>query len=750
MRTLLSLVSFQVVLGGIILALIGQSQIGNQVLSPADLSIGWVSGQHGDLQREPTNRLLTDPVLQFEPWTELNRSTIRRGALPVWNDNVGFGAPHLGNGQSAVFDPFSVVTYLLPYPSSLAWRAGLRVWIAGTGMYLLCATWGLGFPGRWFGGLCFPLSGFLSFWLLYPMSGVAAWLPWLLIATYQLVRKVSPGSVARLALLVSFSCFGGHIQTTAHVLLLTFLYQICLNAPMIRMGECRRRLLAINLGWLGSMGLGIGLAAVAIVPLGSYLASSPVWSDRIVEHSLDSASSDPRLGELLTLFRPYCFGSQQSGHPNLAKAFDVDNVNEAASGFAGLPAILWLAPLGWLLGRDSDRSGLPIRWFLGASLVIGLFGGFQLPPFPAILQYIPVLNVTDHRRLSLWVAFALIGLGAFGLDRFRDWRPGRLWKTWILGWILGALGLGVIGGIIPALVPKAQEKAAAHYRSIAESSVDMDESDVHYLVNRQVRNLSNFYPRYLGFTAILLLLCATIGGSVRWVPQHATLQLQVALIIITVGDLFYHAGSIQPGIDASEFRPEGVLVKYLRRVAPPPARILPIGTAFPPNSLMRYGLRDLRTYDSVESEAVLRYLDPLFKSDNRHRKTEGRSSRREIDWQRVAQERNLLVSSDVRLVLGRSPPPPGIADQVDLIGTTWIARIRSVSTLGPLAGNRVSLRRDSFLQQYERSETQRATQALRIGALVSMFAFGLLNCLPLIQKHGKRNLTSLAETASSR
>ena len=67
-----------------------------------------------------------DPVLQFQPWLEFNRMMIRRGRLPLWNDLAGCGAPHLANGQCAVFDPFHAIAYLGTLPESHAWMAAAR------------------------------------------------------------------------------------------------------------------------------------------------------------------------------------------------------------------------------------------------------------------------------------------------------------------------------------------------------------------------------------------------------------------------------------------------------------------------------------------------------------------------------------------------------------------------------------------------------------------------------------------------
>ena len=142
-----------------------------------------------DPDYEPANRLLMDPVLQFQPWLEFNRRMIRSGRLPLWNASAGCGAPHLANGQSAVFDPFHLLAYVGSVSAALAWMAACRLWVAGLGMFLLARMWGLGGWGRWFAGLAYPVSGFLIVWLLYPVTPVAIWMPWLFLATEGLFRR---------------------------------------------------------------------------------------------------------------------------------------------------------------------------------------------------------------------------------------------------------------------------------------------------------------------------------------------------------------------------------------------------------------------------------------------------------------------------------------------------------------------------------------------------------------------------------
>ena len=111
--------------------------------------------------------------------------------------------------------------------------AACRLWVAGLGMFLLARSWGLGFWGRWFAGLVYPFSGFLVVWLLLPGDGRgdldAVALPGDRSAVSRARRAKAAGW---LAVVVALVVFGGHIQTSAHVLLAGGLYALarCLLA----------------------------------------------------------------------------------------------------------------------------------------------------------------------------------------------------------------------------------------------------------------------------------------------------------------------------------------------------------------------------------------------------------------------------------------------------------------------------------------------------------------------------------------
>jgi hypothetical protein len=203
--SLVEALAFSFVLAVMVVGFFHESLLGGKVLSPADVL--FVEASFREVKGpdyEPLNRLLIDPVLQFQPWIELNRHEIRAGRLPLWNPFVGCGAPHLANGQSAVFDPFHAIAYLGRLPDAHAWMAAARLWVAGLGMFVLAGHWGLTRWGRWFAGLVYPFSGFLVVWLLYPVTSVAVWFPWVIWASDRVLDRVTLARVGGMALVVGF------------------------------------------------------------------------------------------------------------------------------------------------------------------------------------------------------------------------------------------------------------------------------------------------------------------------------------------------------------------------------------------------------------------------------------------------------------------------------------------------------------------------------------------------------------------
>ncbi len=90
---------------------------------------------------------------------------------------------------------------------------------------------------------------------------------------------------------------------------------------------------------------------------------------------------------------------------------------------------------------------------------------------------------------------------------------------------------------------------------------------------------------------------------------------------------------------------------------------------------MRYGLADIRNYDSVESSRNLAYFEPLYEPGR------SRTSRRTVTWSGVTRAMAQLRRANVAAVVGPTPPPEGLFPRVDHVGAVWIGRLDGVPLL---------------------------------------------------------------------
>ena len=663
------LIGFAVTLAALVVGFFHESLIGGKVLSSADVLL--ISASFRGVappDYEPVNRLLMDPTLQFEPWIEFNRAMIRSGRLPLWNSASGCGAPHLANGQSAVFDPFQIIAYLGTVPAAFAWMAAARLWFAGVGMFLLARVWGLGAWGCWFAGLVYPLSGFVVVWLLYPVTNVAIWMPWVLLMTQAVWDRPNTRQAIGLALTVGGTLLGGHVQTAAHVLLAAGAYASFLTFR----GRYAGRSAFV---WVAGVTLGIMLAAIEVVPLGAYLTRSPVWGDRNDERVAPWKLVRPRIFEMACVAFPSIYGSQRRGEPNLARVVGADNQNESAGGYAGLVTLIWLAPLAWSARRGNPRVG-----FLVGLTLFAFAAAYRLPPVDNLLRALPVLKVTDNRRLTLWVAFGLTMLGGLGLDQLGSFRSlmGRGWRVWGIVWAVGSVGMLGASATVQHFGPAIRDRAEAHYARAAALTPGADRLEYQARATRQTEATLHFVPRYLIFKAAEGLILAALLAGYRSGRLGAR-PTRAALLVLTLGELGRFGYGLNPAIDLALNRPMTPLIAEFQRRVGLDGRIIGLGAEFPPNVLMRYGLRDTRNYDSVETRRNLDWFRPIYDPN-----VAAQTSRREVSWDRVAQARERLRVAGVRAVVGATPPPPGLGSS-ERWGNVWVAWLEA-DPLVSLAG----------------------------------------------------------------
>ena len=81
-------------------------------------SAPWNTSRPADVRAFGANRELVDLVTVFQPFVQYTRD--QQPGVPLWNPHVQAGRPFLANEQSAVFSPFSLPSYVLPFWWSLS------------------------------------------------------------------------------------------------------------------------------------------------------------------------------------------------------------------------------------------------------------------------------------------------------------------------------------------------------------------------------------------------------------------------------------------------------------------------------------------------------------------------------------------------------------------------------------------------------------------------------------------------------
>ncbi|MBI3549493.1 MAG: YfhO family protein [Elusimicrobia bacterium] len=135
-------------------------------------------------------------------WRTLTAEQLQRGLAPLWNPYSNFGAPLLGNFQTGVLFPPSVIFDLFPFPHALGWYLLFAYALGGGGAYLWLRALGLSRASCLGGAAAFSFSGYFVSHTQFPnLIGTLAWFPWLFLLS---------GTPALLALAVALCFLSGY------------------------------------------------------------------------------------------------------------------------------------------------------------------------------------------------------------------------------------------------------------------------------------------------------------------------------------------------------------------------------------------------------------------------------------------------------------------------------------------------------------------------------------------------------------
>jgi hypothetical protein len=539
---------FAAVAVGLVGWLLRDAWLRGYVLGQTDVLFGLVPWKpYAPLGWRARMPLLSDAAVVFYPFLHFARDAIRAGHFPAWAPPMGGGRPLFAAFQSAVLSPFTIPNYLLPFPWSMAVDTGLRLLVGGFGMYALLRRWGVTAEAALFGGIAYLLNPYSVVWLEHPLSAVAAWVPWLLLAVDRTVDGTDARGVAFIALATAAALFSGHPETAFNVTMLAAGYA-CVRSLQVPRPASRLALVAAG------MVIGTAVAAVQVVPFLEYAAHSRALD---VRNAAAQPLATPALAFAAALVPDFY------GHP-LRHRFVLDGTNSAAqTAYPGL--IVWLAAPLALLHRALRARAV----FLLAAAALAFL----------------IMYGTPVAAIARWLI-----------------PPLRIAASWSLACIpVAALGICAAVGLDVALVradPARRRQLVISVLLIATAAVIA--ATVWFFLSSERDLLTRTGQWTATVNAIsrgsAILVC---GLVVLLLGAELPFRLAMALAVtILTADLLLFGDGLHPLLPPSYAYPPVPELAYLQK-QPGLYRVAGWRLALPPNSAMVYGLEDIRSYDGV-------------------------------------------------------------------------------------------------------------------------------------------------------
>ncbi len=595
----------------------GASLLGSQIVLPLDLLASgavYLPATPEYATVEPHNPALFDQLLAYEPWRWFGVSEVRAGRLPIWNPNSFAGAPFV---RWETYSPFNAIAYAFPSDHALAWIHLVKAAVAAGGAYAFFrSVLRVGFGAALVGGWVYPLTGFFLYWFGTPVSFVVAWLPWLLLATDEAVRRPRRRSPPVLAAITALVLVSGQSDVALLVLLVSGLYALwCVFG---RRGPGRLGAVA---GLVAAWTLGFALAAIYWVPLVDYMQSSA----RVEARAAGREARPPEgLQALPEIVLPNMYGSMEVGSMRLV---DGNRAENASATYTGLIATLFLAPLAWCSRRHRSQNG----FWLGLS-ILSLGWTLGIPGLVDLLRLSP-LNLLSYNRFVFAASFGILVLAVIGLDQIRkEWPANRTW------FVLPILALTLLGYFTLRFALAPPERIAA-------------------LSGPEVR--AGFVRDYSASAVI----CAVALASwfVIWLRRRPPAGFAVALALAIIAEPLWIGRGVIPENPPELAFPRLPALEAL--AAHPPGRAMGV-FCLPANLLASHGLRDIRGYDGVDPSALVELLVPTADPQSvpllyPYARLQNYAPEVRFGSDGEVQITPLLSMLNLRYLIFRGDPPPG-------------------------------------------------------------------------------------------
>ena len=365
---------------------------------PSDYLVSFFPPWNAQYGMPVKNNAMPDVITQIFPWKKFTIDTWKSGEIPLWNPYSFSGTPHAGNIQSAVFSPFNVLFFVLPFIDAWSVLVLIQPLLAGLFMYGFVRSLGRSPVASLLASIAFGFCGFVVVWMAYGTLGYAVlWLPFIFLGIHKRNGLIVSAGVA-------LSFLSGHFQASAYILAAAVAYAVW-----------EKYLFGF---WYLVAGLALA-APQLLLGFHSFTESSrglSVLKGEIIPWQY-----------LLTFVAPDFFGNPVTR-------------NDWFGHYAEWAGFVGVVPLMLALFISVAKKTREIWFFILLGLVSLLLA---LPtPFNDLLYFlkVPVLSGSAASRIIILTSFSLTVLSAFGFDelarrkavRFAIWCVAFVFLVWAI------------------------------------------------------------------------------------------------------------------------------------------------------------------------------------------------------------------------------------------------------------------------------------------------------------------------------
>ncbi|MDX2141461.1 MAG: oligosaccharide flippase family protein [Chloroflexota bacterium] len=592
----------------------------------------------------PHNHLLSDLVLQNVQFKDFIRDQFAIGEFPLWNPHQFAGIPFFAAGQQSTLYPFSILFYIMDLPAAYGWFTIVQLWLAGVFMFIFARGLGTGRFGATVAGVTYQLSAFFVISAVFPMIiAGATWLPLILLMIEYITRRQpalrgqdgTPLWAALGALALGCNVLAGHVEITLYTLLIAGFYAAWrLVGEWLPERKMRTRYASsiasglTRAGWLLAMVvLGMALGAVQFIPTFEAANSSFRAGRATFEQILDYAHP-PR--DVLQFIMPNFYGNP--AHHTIYDWFSGQTIQVTINALREtithtewgiknyVEGALYVGILPLALAVYAGVLGIGTRSLLFTILaLISLTFMFGLPTYALLYYLFPGVNqLHSPFRWVFALTLCVSVLAGFGADRLMialtpnpspSGRGAKMAR--VFGYGLLAIGTLTLGGLLASRLLYTQVAPVIEtiFGALAGA-------------NRAYADATQFYTYQFTNVLVFGVMAVCSGALFWWVARvgafertrHAA-SLQIGVVVLIAVDLMIASWAFNPASDAVWLDYTPPAIEWLQ-TQDDDWRYTTLETPGRPaimnaNLGMRYGLDDVRGYESIISRQYAEYMGQL-------------------------------------------------------------------------------------------------------------------------------------------